>query len=106
MKREEILEKSRRENKGGDAWEADVLAQAGKIAVQAGLLLCCLTAVLEVTVTGKVSMGSWTIYFGMLTTLFAVKYRKMRKRHELAMTILYGGLFVMFLTLFIRNLVR
>ena len=106
MNRAEILAKSRRENQGTDAWESEVMAQAGKIAARVGMLLCCLAAVLEVVITGNVSMGSWMIYFGILTTVFVVKYVKMRRKHELALTILYGGLFVMFLALFIRNLMR
>ena len=40
MNREEILEKSRRENKGTDEMELIVLNSAGKLAAQIGMLIC------------------------------------------------------------------
>lgn len=106
MNREEILLKSRQENNGADAWEAEAMAQAGRIAGHVGMLLCSLAALLEAVITGNVSMDSWMIYFGILTATFTVKYVKMRRKHELALTILYGGMFVLFLALFIRDLMR
>lgn len=105
MDKEEILAKSRTENKSMDEYEKSVLDKAGKISVQAGLLLCCLIAILEVIFTGKASMGSWTIYFGMLTTQFLVKYSKLRQKHELLVTAFYGVLFLFFLIFFIKSLI-
>lgn len=105
MNKEEILAKSRAENKSMDELEKNVLDKAGKISTQVGLLLCCLIAVLEVIFTGKVSMGSWTIYFGILTTQFLVKYCKLRQKHELLVTIFYCVLFLAFFALFIKGLI-
>ena len=65
------------------------------------MLLCCFVAVMEVAVTGQVSMESWLIYFGILSTLFLIKYRLMKKRHELFLSIFYTALFLMFLVLFL-----
>lgn len=104
MNKEDILAKSRSENKGMDIMELQSLEKASKIAAQAGMLLCCFVAVMEVAVTGKVSMSSWLIYFGILSTLFLMKYRLMKKRHELLVALLYTALFLMFLGLFLWNL--
>ena len=78
--------------------------KASRIAAQVGMLLCCFVAVMEVAVTGQVSMESWLIYFGILSTLFLIKYRLMKKRHELFLSIFYTALFLMFLVLFLWKL--
>lgn len=101
MNKEEILAKSRKENKNQDIYEYDVLKSAGSIATRIGLILCCLIAVLEVIFTGKVSFGSWFIFFGMLSTLFLVKFIKLHRRHELLVTVFYFALCIMFFILFI-----
>ena len=87
MNREEILEKSRRENKGTDEMELIVLNSA-----------------LQVSFTDSMSYESWMIYFSILGTLFTVKYIKLHKRHELLLAILFSGLFVFFTVLFVRRL--
>ena len=79
MNKEEILARSRNENKGMDIMELQSLEKASRIAAQVGMLLCCFVAVMEVAVTGQVSMESWLIYFGILSTLFLIKYRLMKE---------------------------
>ena len=105
MNREEILEKSRRENKGTDEMELIVLNSAGKLAAQRGMLICCVVAVLQVSFTDSMSYESWMIYFSILGTLFTVKYVKLHKKHELLLAILFSALFVFFTVLFVHRLV-
>ena len=105
MNREEILEKSRRENKGTDEMELIVLNSAGKLAAQIGMLICCAVAVLQATFTDSTSYESWMIYFSILGTLFTVKYSILRKKHELLLAILFSALFVFFTVLFVHRLV-
>ena len=105
MNKEEILAKSRQENKGTDEMELTVLAKAGKLAAQIGMLVCCAVAVLQVAFTDSISYESWMIYFSILGTIFSVKYAKLHKKHELLLAILFCGLFVFFTVLFIFRLV-
>lgn len=105
MNKEDILEKSRKENKGNDEMERFVLSEAGKLASRVGMLVCCLVSLLQVVFTGRVSYESWMIYFSILGTLFVVKYLKLRQKHELWIAILYCSLFVMFTFLFVLRLV-
>ena len=104
MNKEEILAKSRNENKGMDIMELQSLEKASKVAAKVGMLLCCFVAVMEVAVTGQLSLGSWLIYFGILCTLFFMKYRLMKNRHELLLSIFYTMLFLLFLILFLLKL--
>lgn len=101
MNREDILARSRAENRGMDEYERSVLEKAGRLAMRAGLLACCITAVLEVWLTERVSAVSWTIYFCILSTSFWVKYRCLRRRHELAVAVLYTAIGVFFAVLFL-----
>lgn len=106
MNKEDILMKSRAENKGSDIFEKQVLDKSGAYAARAGMLLCCIAAAVEVGFTGQISMGSWMIYFGMLSVQFFSKYRLMKKQHELYVTLLYGILFLMFAGLFLWQVLQ
>ena len=105
MNKEEILEKSRNENKGSDELELSVLAASGKLAAQIGMLACCLVALLQVIFTDTISFESWMIYFSILGTMFTVKYLKLHRRHELLLAILYDALFVFFTVFFVIRLI-
>ena len=104
MDREEILAKSRRENKNRDLEEKEALAWAAGIAIRVGLLICCLLSVLEVLFQDRVSTASWTIFFGTLGTTMVLKYIRLRRRHELAAGVLYMVLCAGFFALHIRSL--
>ncbi|MGN0488364.1 MAG: DUF6442 family protein [Ruminococcus sp.] len=105
MKKEEILEKSRNENKGSDEMELFALATAGKLAAQIGMIVCCIVAILQAIFTEAISFESWMIYFSILGTIFTVKYVKLRRKHELVLAILYVGFFIFFTVLFVIRLV-
>ena len=105
MNREEILEKSRQENKGTDEMELIILNSAGKPAAQTGMLVCCAVAVLQVAFTDSMSYESWMIYFSILGTLFTVKFIKLHKKHELLLAVLFSASFVFFTVLFVHRLV-
>ncbi|MEA4912925.1 MAG: DUF6442 family protein [Oscillospiraceae bacterium] len=105
MEKEDILEKSRSENKGADELELSVMAAAGKLAAKISMTVCCLIAVLQVIFTDSISYESWMIYFSILGTMFIVKYIKLHKKHELALSILYSAMFIFFTVLFAIRLV-
>lgn len=104
LKKEEILAKSREENKGVDEYELTVLASAGKTAAQVGMTMCCVIAILQVILKNAISYESWMIYFSILGTLFIVKYVRMKRKHELLLAVLYCGLFAFFAVLFVMRL--
>ena len=104
MNKDDILEKSRRENKGPDEMEQYVMAAAGKIAAKVGMLVCCVVAILQVIFTDAISFESWMI-FSILAATFIVKYVKLHSKHELWVAVLYTVLFIMFAVLFLIRLV-
>ena len=97
MNKEEILAKSRAENKGTDEREKLVLAKAGQKAFGAGLIVCMLITMFNGILSDidkslydpKLTCGPWGIYLSMMGTLFLYKYVKLRKKHELVLSIFF-----------------
>ncbi len=104
MTKEEILEKSRKENKNKDICEIEAINKSSATAIQIGLLLCCLISILEVIFNDNINCGVWTVFFGMTGALFLTKYIKLRRNHELVLSIFYILLGTGFLITYILNL--
>ena len=104
MNREEILEKSRKENKNQDIAELELIKQASHLAAKAGILLCCILSVVDVLVTGRVNYACWMVYAGMNAVLLLVKFQKSRMREELAALALYSVIFLLNLIYYVRCL--
>ena len=85
MNKNEILDKSRKENKKLDEMERDALYRAGYTASVVGGLLCiCLP---------------WIIFFAMDATMLLVKFFYLKKKHELAIALvllILSGWFLFF----------
>lgn len=104
MNKEEILKKSREENKNKDIAELKTTHNAASWAYIIGVVLCCILVILDLIVTGFVNFTICIILFGMLSTVFMVKYIKMRKKHELFISLLYAVCFVLFFAMYILKL--
>ena len=106
MNRDDILARSRAENQGNDEYERLVLEKAGRVAAQVGMLVCCAVAVASVAVTGKTNAACWIIYFTIHATLFWVKYRCLKRRHELTMALISTATGLFFAAVFALELLR
>lgn len=95
MTKEEILEKSRNENKNKDLADLEVQAAALRIAFYSSFGFCILTSVLSMVFTGKVNLTGWMIFTGMVSTVFLVKFIMAKKKHELFVFICYAVLFAL-----------
>ena len=104
MERDEILERSRKENKNGDFVEAAVLAKANAIAIAVGIIVCGILSVLHAIFAETPDFSVWTVYFSVLAATMLVKYVKLRRTHELLLGLLYGGFCIFFFVLYLRNL--
>ena len=63
MNKNEILDKSRKENKKLDEMERDALYRAGYMASVVGGLLCICLPLLESILMRKINNGPWIIFF-------------------------------------------
>lgn len=89
MNREEVLEKSRAENRNKDIYEKEVLKQASIGAVIVMMVLATIFFVVQIFVGGGTNWGIWALVFSANMTTFWVKYMKLRRKHELVMAIAY-----------------
>lgn len=106
MDKDDILAKSRAENQGSDEYEKQVLEKAGKLAAQVGMVVCCIIAAASVLVTERVNSACWVIYFSIYATLFWTKYRHLKRRHELTLAVISTAVGLLFLALFVVDMVR
>lgn len=84
MKKEEILEKSRKENEGKlDELGMKHIADAGKIGMVVGASLCVLFVVLaEIFNTPIIGLSAWNIYFAMMGSNRIVFVYQRKKQSE------------------------
>lgn len=105
MNREEILEKSRAENKHKDVYEQEILKQAGMNAVIVMMILATVFFSAQIFVGGGANWGLWAVVFSANMTIFWVKYLKLRRNHELAMAIIHTLAVALFSVGHIYNLI-
>ena len=89
MNREEILEKSRAENKNKDIYEQEVLKQASTTAVKVMMTLAMIFFIAQIYAGGGTNWSIWALVFSAHMTTFWVKYIKLRRKHELVMAMAY-----------------
>lgn len=87
MNKEEILRKSRAENKNKDVYEQEVLKQANAATVIVMMSLATVFFAVQIFVGGGTNWGIWAVVFSANMTTFWVKFWKLRRKHELVAAI-------------------
>jgi len=105
MTKEEILEKSRNENKNQDVYDFETQKTASIYAFIALGIIGIVIFVVELIVKKTVCYDLLALVFGTESTVFIVKYIKMHKRHELVVAVCYTVLFLIFTAAWIRTLI-
>lgn len=105
MNKDEILAKSRAENKNKDVYEQEVLKQASKSAVVVQMALATIFFVAQIFTGKGINWGLWALVFSANMTINWVKYAKLRRKHELAIAIAYTILVAVMSGYYIYNLI-
>jgi len=105
MTREEILQKSQKENKNQDIYDLEVQSRAARIAIYVTVILSCVFIIVKGIVTKSVPYEIVMILCGMETALFIVKFVMMHKKHELLVAIIYAAGFIASLLVVIKNFI-
>ena len=106
MNREEILAKSKQENRGIDYVNLEVSRNSMQVGWIVILLLLAAAMVVNAITQEKVSCE---IGFAMLAgcaAIFGYKYMKLRKKHELVIAVVYAFASVAFLVAWILQLAK
>ena len=89
MNKDEVLAKSRAENKNKDVYEQEVLKQASRSAVVVQMVLATIFFVTQILVDKGINWGLWALVFSASMTINWVKYIKLRHKQELITAIVY-----------------
>jgi hypothetical protein len=103
MNKEEILAKSRNENKGADEMEKQAKLQAASVSRAVGFLLCILGAMLDNIFlnNGLIGLMCWTVYWGMQATEGWVLAFGLKIKRNWITAACYTALFVLFAVAFV-----
>ena len=105
MNKEEILAKSRAENKNKDIYEQEILKHASSGAVIVMMILATIFFAAQIFVGGGANWGIWALVFSANMTTFWVKYSKLHRKHELVMAIAYTIIVAAFSASHIHHLI-
>ena len=97
MTKEEILEKSRNENKGFDEREQQARIMAGNISQSFGVFLCLLTSIINRYFDGPrvVTIAVMMIYVGMGASQYIVSALRLKKVSDWVMALFLTAVFVL-----------
>lgn len=84
MDRDEVLAKSRAENRDKDVFEKEVLQEGGNIGGIAASILALIFFVVRLAAGGGLDYGMWAVVIASLGASFVVKAVRLRRRHEMA----------------------
>ena len=104
MEREDILNKAKLENKGKDLADRSAAKDGSFAAYIVGVCLLILVDTVNGIVLHNVNRGADFALFSMACVAFAVKYVKLRKKHELITAIWWGLLALASLVVWVLQL--
>lgn len=96
MDKEEILSKSRAENKNKDVYELEVSKLGNSAAVIVMLIIAAVFFLVQLYVGGGLNFGIWAIIFSTDMTMHWVKFIKLRRKGDLFTAILNTVLVAVF----------
>ena len=105
MNKEEILAKSRAENKNKDLYSIDVSKLAGSITTVVMMVIAGIFFVVQMITGGGLNFGMWALVFSADMINHWVKYIKLRLKGELLAALLYTLIVVVMSGYHIYNLI-
>ena len=100
MKKDEILNASRKEHRNKDLAEMEVIYQAGSHASRVGALVCCLISLLSSVLAHTMIYSPWVIYFSIIATQWLVR------KSDLVLTVLFFVLSILAFVGFVSHLLE
>ncbi len=105
MNREEILEKSRIENRNQDVYEKEVIIAGSKYACLVAGLVATIFVVVQIVVGEGKNYGLYAIVLAMPMGGYWYKFAKLRKKHDLVAAVWYTLLVVGLMAVHISALI-
>lgn len=89
MNKEEILERSRKENKNQDIFEKEVLKDGANVGAFAATALGAIFFIAQIMLGEGTNYGLFAIISSVPATEFIIKAIKLRRRHEIVIAGVY-----------------
>lgn len=105
MNKEEILEKSRKENRNKDIYEEELIKQGSAIVNIVMVILATVFFVIQVFTGGGINYGLYAIVFCHSMVLSWIKWRKLRQRQQFLLSLLYTVSVLLFSIVHIYTLI-
>lgn len=80
MKREEILEESRKENVGRDLYEKEVMREGGEAGIWAVYIAAALFCMVSLAVNGRAGHDLWAMAHSLIAVGYTVKLKTCREK--------------------------
>jgi hypothetical protein len=106
MEKEEILAKSRKENKNVDIVEMTVINHAFKTAATVAVVECIIISGIDDLFSGTVNSAYWTVAWSIFSTVYIYKYIKLRRKHDLYIAIFYSCMTILSFVTYMMPLLR
>ncbi len=104
MNKEEILKRSRNENKQkGDEREEKIKLRSATISAAVGALICLVFVVLEGNLFDRSVSHIWVIYSGMMFSKYIINVVKLKKKEDLLFSILWGILALLYICIYVQD---
>ena len=104
MEKEDILTKAQREGKNQDLPDREAQRSGGWAAYIVGVVLLIIVDSVNGFVLHYVNRGADFALFSMAFVMFLIKYLRLRRRHELIVTIIWGVLALAMLAVWVLQL--
>lgn len=89
MEKDQILEKSRKENKNQDIYEKEILKEGRNIGAATAGILATIFFVIQILTGGGINYGLYAVVFSIPAAAFTVKAFRMKKKHEIFIAAIY-----------------
>ena len=106
MNKEEILEKSRNDNKSGDEREKKIRLTSFAIGSVAAVILCIILSLVEQFVFDRSPTALWTIASGMIFFTHLTQAIKLKQKNCIVVSVAYGIWFFSHLAAYIIENLR
>ena len=105
MRKEEVLEQSRKENKDQDLFEKEILKEAGNVGAVTAAVLATLFFIIQILVGEGMNYGLYAVVFAIPAAGFFVKAIKLKRKHEIMVAAIYTIAAVLFSVAHIYGLI-
>lgn len=106
MDKNEILEKSKQENRGQDLASLETAKASMQMGMTITICILAVIAVVDALAFSRMNSGALLGITGGCSAMFAYKYTKLRKKHELYIALIYMLAAVFFLVMWIISIAK